>query len=256
MNLPTEARDFLEKLHRQTPLVLNVTNLVAMDLSANALLAVGASPLMAQSLDEIDDLVALSGALVVNGGTLDERWIALAHRACDAANAAHKPVVLDPVGAGASRLRTETFRDFLERHRPAVVRGNASEILALAGATAATRGVDATQAVEESIPSARTLAARHRTTVVVSGPVDYVTDGKDERRVVGGHPWMTRVTAMGCTASAIVGAALAVLPKPIDAGTAAMQVMAAAGERAGASDGPGSFRVAFLDALFAMGNAR
>jgi hydroxyethylthiazole kinase len=245
-----ETRAALRALRRRKPLVLNVTNLVAMDLTANALLAIGASPLVSQSLEETDELVGLADAVVVNGGTLDERWTALADTALETARALGKPAVLDPVGAGASRYRTATFRDLLRRHRLAAVRANASEILALAGSAATTRGVDATDAVETARDAARELAIASGASVVVSGLVDYVTDGHSERRVTGGSELMTRVTAMGCTASALLAAFLPVALSPLEAGAAAMEAMARAGELAASrATAPGSFRVAFVDAL-------
>ncbi len=231
------------------PLVHNVTNWVVMDLTANALLALGASPVMAHAVEEVEEMAALAGAVVLNMGTLDQSWIASMTATLAAARKHGKPVVFDPVGAGATRLRTQTARRMVEAGGVAVVRGNASEIAALAGAAGRTKGVDS---LDESLKVADAAAGLTAMcdVVVISGEKDVVV-GRDRRCVLAnGCALMTRVTGMGCTATALVGAFLAVQPDPFLASAHAMAVMGIAGELArDAGAGPGSLRMHFLDAL-------
>jgi hydroxyethylthiazole kinase len=238
----------------RSPLVHNVTNYVVMEVTANVLLAAGASALMAHEPEEMDDLLSIASALVLNIGTLDKTWIASMERAGEAANKRGKPVVLDPVGAGASRLRTRTSLYLLESVRPKVLRGNASEIMALApeavGAAFSSRGVDSTNASLEAAPAAMFLAEKYGCAVSVSGAEDWITDGCTTLLVKGGTPLMTRVTGMGCSSTALTAACVAVADSPLMGAAAAMALMAAAGNRAAATaGGPGSFLPAFLDAL-------
>lgn len=244
-------------LRASSPLVHSITNYVVMEVTANVLLAAGASPLMAHEPDELDDLLAIASALVLNIGTLDKSWIASMEKAGEAAKRHGKPVVLDPVGAGASRLRTETSLRLLERARPKVLRGNASEIMALAPEAAEGRsfskGVDSTNASFEAAPAALFLARKYDCVVSVSGAEDWVTDGHTSLLVKGGTPLMTRVTGMGCSSTALTAACAAVAFSPLMAAAAAMGIMAAASNRAAATArGPGSFLPAYLDALYGL----
>ncbi len=249
--------DAIQAVYEQTPLVHNITNFVVMQVSANALLAAHASPIMAHAPEEIDDLTDIDNALVLNIGTLDPAWIASMELAGRAMKAKGKPVVLDPVGAGASRLRTETALRLLDVVRPAILRGNASEIMALAAQirsadTPASKGVDSLNTSDEALNAARVLAERFGCVVSVSGRRDYITDGRSLLAVDGGSPLMPLVTGMGCSASAITGA-YAACAEPLTAAAAAMAVMASAGEKAGArAQGPGSFLPAFMDELHGL----
>jgi hydroxyethylthiazole kinase len=251
MDPTTAAADTLLRLRERTPLVHNITNYVSMDIVANALLAVGASPLMAHAPEEIDEIVALAGALVINIGTLSGAWVAAMERAAERAAVARIPWVLDPVGAGATGYRTSTSLQLARRH-PAVIRGNASEILALAGAERATRGVDSIRGSADARDAGERLARELRCVVAVTGAVDYVTDGTRMLRVDNGHPLMAKVTAVGCTASAIVGACVALsADDPLPATAHALAIIGVAGERAAReARAPGSFRVKLIDALF------
>lgn len=234
------------------PLVHGITNYVAMDLTANALLALGASPAMVHAEEEVTDFVGISSALVINIGTLSPPWVRAMTHAAAAAVALGKPWVLDPVGAGATRYRTGAAGE-LARMGPAVIRGNASEILALAGVAMGTRGVDSAHGVADAADAARTMARELGCTVAVSGAVDLVTDGDRELRVHNGHPMMTRVTALGCTATALTGALLAVQPDPLLAATYALAILGLCGETAARlADGPGSLRTHLLDALYRL----
>ena len=252
MSLPDSLREDLAALRERRPLVHNITNYVVMNLTANSLLAVGASPIMAHAEEELPELMGIASALVLNIGTLSAPWIRSMECAAAEARRRGVPIVLDPVGAGASRLRTETALVLL-RTAPAILRGNASEILALAGETRATRGVDSAHGSEDAAAAARALAREHGCCVVVSGEVDFVTDGSEDLLLCGGDPIMPRVTGMGCTATAIVGAFAGICPTPFRAAVAGMATMKVAGGQAAArAHGPGSFVPHFLDALYQL----
>jgi hydroxyethylthiazole kinase len=247
---PAEAAALdLIAVRTQAPLVHNITNYVVMNFTANALLALGASPVMAHAREEVADMVGIASALVINIGTLSPPWIDSMTVAMAEARRLGKPTVLDPVGAGATRFRTDTALALLGQG-PTVVRGNASEILALTSVAQTTRGVDATVGTEAADAVATELAVRAGTTLCISGAEDLIIDGHRRFRVANGDPWMSRVTGMGCAATAIVGAFAAVNPDPALAARHAMAVIGIAGELARArARGPGSFAVEFLDAL-------
>ena len=249
MNPESIWRD-LSAIRAKGPLVHNITNFVVMNVTANALLALGASPIMAHATGELDELLGIASALVLNIGTLDPCWIESMGMAAAAAGKRGIPIVLDPVGAGASRLRTETSLGLIERQRPAIIRGNPSEILALAGASGATKGVDSAHGSEEAEEAARRLAKAVGCVVVASGAVDFITDGASAVRIPGGTPLMPRITGMGCTSTALVGAFAAVSVAALDAAVAGMAVMkVAAAMAAEKASGPGTLQVHFLDAL-------
>jgi hydroxyethylthiazole kinase len=245
----------VDRIRETSPLVHNVTNLVAMTFSANVLIAVGASPIMATAPEETRELAGIAAALVINMGTLTREWIAGAKPAIEGARAAGRPWVLDPVGVGASAFRRETAADLLARS-PRIVRGNASEILALAGGIGAGKGVDSTHGAEAAAEAATALAARLRAVVAVTGAVDLVTDGKRSLRVANGHPLLTRTTASGCALTALVGAWAAILDDPLEATAGALAAYGIAAEIAAEQvGGPGSFVPALLDALGALDGA-
>ena len=240
-------------VRERSPLVHNITNFVVMNNTANALLAVGASPIMAHAPEELDELLAIASALVLNIGTLSAPWIESMRRAGRLARERGLPVVLDPVGAGASRLRTDTALGLMDEASPAVVRGNASEVMALAGEAGQTKGVDSTRDASEAGGPAASLANDRGCVAVASGATDVITDGERVVRITGGHALMPRVTGMGCTATALVGAFCAVNPDPLAAAAHAMAAMSAAGHKAAATaQGPGSMQIAFLDALYTL----
>jgi hydroxyethylthiazole kinase len=246
----------LADIRARAPLVHNITNYVVMNTTANALLALGASPVMAHAAEEVEEMVRLSSALVLNIGTLSGPWIEAMTRAARAAQRHGIPYVLDPVGCGATAYRTETAMHLVRTARPAVIRGNASEIRALAQSAGGAKGVDSLHTPEEALTEARTLARSLGCVVSVSGAVDLIVDAERSARVRNGHALMPRITGMGCTASAVTGAFLAVQPDAFEAAILAMLAMGVAGEMAGAkSPGPGSFQMHFLDALFALREA-
>ena len=250
----------LAKLRDTRPLVQNITNFVSMDIVANALLAAGASPAMVHAREELDEFGQLIGALVVNIGTLSPDWIDSMEAAAKGAHERGKPWVLDPVGAGATTFRTRTVLKLLE-HRPSVIRGNASEILAVAGAlgleaaAARGKGVDSGNSADEAAGVAAELALRLNCTVVATGEIDLVTDGRRSVRFANGSALMTLVTAVGCSLSAITGAFCAVTD-PFAAACAAVALVGIAGEMASEDATlPGRFRVAFIDRLASTGEA-
>ena len=235
----------------QRPLVHNITNYVVMNNSANALLAVGASPVMAHWTHEMEEMVDIANALVLNIGTLDENWLESMRVAGVAASRRGIPIVLDPVGAGATSARTSASLELIELCHPTVIRGNASEIMALVDASVKSKGVDSSAQSGDAVEAARKLALETGAVVVISGATDYITDGTVLHTVEGGDEIMTAVTGMGCTSTALVGAFAAVVEDPLVAATAAMAVMSLAGERAAArSRGNGSMQVNFLDELY------
>lgn len=250
--------DAIHAVHASVPLVHSITNFVVMQVSANALLAAHASPLMAHAAEEMDDLTSIDSALVLNIGTLDPAWLDSMELAGKLMKQKGKPVVLDPVGAGASGLRTRASLRLLDMVRPDILRGNASEIMALAAEIRSadkisTKGVDSLNSSDEALDSARALARRFRCVVSVSGETDVVTDGENVLVVEGGSPLMPLVTGMGCSASAVTGAYAAACENRLVAAAAAMAVMASAGEKAGrTAKGPGSFLPAFLDELYLL----
>lgn len=246
-----KAAEALEAIRAKSPLVHNITNLVVMNNTANALLASGASPVMAHARTEVEEMAAIAGALVINIGTLNQTWIEAMTSACRKANEVGVPVVLDPVGAGATKLRTETSMRLVSDNKITVVRANASEALAMTTKAAATKGVDSTHSVDEAADAARQIANELNTVVAITGAIDLVTDGETVLRVSGGHPLMGKVTGMGCTATALVGAFLAVEPGAVTATAAALAYLGLAGQKASQNcAGPGSFQVALLDALY------
>ena len=244
----------VQRIRSQAPLIHNITNYVVMNITANALLALGASPVMAHALDEVEEMVAIAQALVLNIGTLSPPWIEAMITAGRAARRKGIPVVLDPVGSGATALRTATAHRLIEEAAPAVIRGNASEIRSLALAERGTKGVESTHQAEETIAAAQSLARLARCVVSVSGATDVIVDGEAMVRVYNGHAMMPRVTGLGCAASALTGAFVAVNPSPFEAAAHAMMVVGIAGEMAAESSaGPGSLHVNFLDALYRLG---
>ena len=251
MGEPDAVWRTLAAIRAAEPLVHNITNIVVTNSTANALLAVGASPAMAESPDEVEELVGAAAALVVNLGTVSGHWPAAMRLATARAAATATPWVLDPVAVGALSYRSAVAAELL-RHRPQVVRGNASEILALSGsADAAGRGVDSRHRPEDALDAAKELASTVGCVVAVTGQVDYVTDGARLSTVHNGHPMMTRVTGLGCTATALIGACLAVEPDPFAAALHGLALLGVAGELAAAgSAGPGSLQTDLLNRLY------
>ncbi|MEC7783882.1 MAG: hydroxyethylthiazole kinase [Bacteroidota bacterium] len=240
-------------VREQAPLVQNITNYVVMNNTANALLAVGASPIMAHAHPEMQSMQAICQALVINIGTLDEYWVESMKLAVAAANQNSKPWILDPVGAGATAYRDEVLSELLAL-KPTAIRGNASEILALAKHnTTATKGVDSTSSSLEAIEAAQFLNKEYGALVVISGAVDIVVSEESVDQLKNGDALMTKITGMGCSATAILAAFIAVIPNKKEAALAATSLMAVAGELAAkSSQGPGSLQMHLLDKLHSI----
>ncbi len=243
----------VQHVRTAAPLVHNITNFVVMNNTANALLAVGASPIMAHAHSEVADMVTICQALVINIGTLDEYWVESMKKAAQTAHTLRKPWVLDPVGAGATPYRDQTLSELLA-YRPTAIRGNASEIMALAKAnTTPTKGVDSTAASSEAVEAARLLNHTYGAVVCISGETDILVAGEKELHLRNGDALMTKVTGLGCSATALIGAYLAVVPDAFEAVAAAMSHLAIAGQLAAQhAQGPGSLQVALLDALHTL----
>jgi hydroxyethylthiazole kinase len=248
------AGDSLRRLRETKPLVHQITNYVVMNETANATLALGALPVMAHAREEVEEMAAIAGALVLNIGTLSPAWVDAMLLAGRAANAHGVPVVLDPVGAGATTYRTETAKRILGEVQVAVLRGNAGEVATLVGVEAEVRGVESIGAGGD--PSDLALEAAQTLGVVasVTGPVDHVSDGERVIRVENGDPLMASITGTGCISSALTGCFLAVnRDRPLEAAAGALVAFGVAGEDAArGAKGPGSFHVALYDALAAL----
>jgi hydroxyethylthiazole kinase len=254
-DMTNKAAANLRLVRERKPLVHNITNYVVMNYTANALLACGAAPVMAHAAEEVEEMVSLAGALVLNIGTLSIPWIEAMIKAGKRANALHVPVILDPVGAGATALRTDSAKRLIEELSIQVIRGNASEVLSLSRERpgSRTKGVDSVHTVDQVAQMAVALAGELKTVLAVTGVVDLITDGKQTCRVMNGHEMMSHVTGTGCTATAIIGAFLAVEPHPLTAATTGLAYFGLAGEKAAAkASGPGTFQIALLDALYEM----
>jgi hydroxyethylthiazole kinase len=252
-NLAKKAGKNLKNLREKKPLIHNITNFVVMNYTANALLACGASPVMAHASEEVEEMVSFAGTLVLNIGTLTPYWVDSMLKAGKRANELNIPVILDPVGSGATKLRTESAKRLIDEISIKVVRGNASEVLSLAHEGSKTKGVDSIHTVDEAADAALTLSKELNTTLAITGKVDLITDGERIYRVSNGHALMGYCTGTGCTATVIIGAFLAVDPDSVTATTTALAYFGLVGEKAAAkSRAPGSFQIAMLDALYTM----
>ena len=252
------AQDLWNDIHAvrtQSPLVHSITNFVVMNLNANVLLAAGASPVMAHAHEEVKAMVGIAQSLVLNIGTLEPYWVDSMKVALAAAQQRGIPTVLDPVGAGATPYRNQTLNELLEVAHPSVIRGNGSEIMSTANAAIQTRGVDSSASANDALGAAQALTARTQGTVCVSGETDHILDAhKRWARLSNGHVWMTKITGVGCSSTALIGAFCAVQPDAWRATTSAMALMSVAGEVAAekaqaARQGVGSMAALLLDEL-------
>jgi hydroxyethylthiazole kinase len=244
----------LRTLRGQRPLVHQIANYVVMNETANATLAIGALPVMAHAGEEVEEMARLASSLVLNIGTLSEHWVEAMLLAGGTATARQIPVVLDPVGVGATEYRTATARRILGLVDVTVLRGNAGEIAALVGAQAEVRGVESIGAAMEPAELAREAARRLGVVTSVTGPVDHVSDGERVLAVSNGHPLLTSVTGTGCMSSALTGCFLAAKPgEPLEAAAEALAAFGVAAEDAAAgAAGPGTFHARLYDALYAL----
>ena len=239
------------QVRNTSPVVHSITNYVVMNNTANALLAIGASPIMAHAKSEVEDMVNISHSLVVNIGTLDEYWEESMLLAAQKANLLQKPWILDPVGAGATTYRDSVLSKLLSLH-PTVIRGNASEIIALAKTNnTTTKGADSTAQSDEAIEAAKTLVHNYNSVVCISGETDIVISNSQIIYLKNGHPMMPKVTGLGCTASALIGAFIGVIENKTEGVVSAMSLIGIAGELAAEkSTGPGSLQFNLIDRLY------
>lgn len=248
--------DHILQVREQSPLVHNITNYVVMNNTANALLAAGAAPVMAHAHAEVAEMTGICQALVINIGTLDEYWVESMLLAARTAAGSGTPWVLDPVGAGATAYRDRTLAELLAL-KPTVIRGNASEIMALARHnTSRTKGVDSTAGSREAIAAARYLQQHFAEVVCISGKTDIIISRSEDIYLDNGAALMTRVTGLGCSATALIGAFIAVIADKRAAVAAAMALLGIAGELAARdAAGPGTLQLAILDKLYQLSAA-
>ncbi len=246
----------LSAVKEQKPLVHCITNYVTVNDVANALLAIGGSPIMADDPKEVEEMTSIASALVINIGTLNQRTVASMILAGKQANQQGIPVVFDPVGAGASSLRKETTFRLLEEVQFSVIRGNLSEMTVVAGQQAASKGVDVSEQLQgkDGTAIAKQVATQYRCVAAITGAVDVISDGDRVVKISNGHPHLSGITGTGCTTTGMIGGFLAVTD-PMTAATAAIMTMGIAGEiaeeRCGIL-GNGSYRVAIMDAISLM----
>jgi hydroxyethylthiazole kinase len=249
-----QTGDSLRRLRETKPLVHQITNYVVMNETANATLALGALPVMAHAREEVEEMVALAGALVLNIGTLSPHWVDAMLLAGRAANSHGVPVVLDPVGAGATTYRTETAKRLLDEVQVTVLRGNAGEVATLVGVAAEVRGVESIGAGDDAAELARAAGSQLGLVASVTGPVDHISDGETVVAVANGHPLLAAITGTGCISSALTGCFLSVnRERPLEAAAETLIALGVAGEDAARdAKGPGSFHVALYDSLAAL----
>jgi hydroxyethylthiazole kinase len=248
------AGSTLRTMRARKPLVHQITNYVVMNETANATLAIGALPVMAHAGEEVEEMARIASSLVINIGTLSEHWVESMLLAGGTATARGIPVVLDPVGAGATAYRTETSRRILDIVGVTVLRGNAGEIATLVGADAEVRGVESISAGVAAADLAREAARSLGVVASVTGPVDHVSDGERVLAVANGDALLGAVTGTGCMSSALTGCFLAAKPdEPLEAAAEALAAFGVAAERAaGGAEGPGTFHARLYDALYAL----
>ena len=245
-----QISEALAKLIKAKPLVLNLTNSVTQDFMANSLLAIGAAPIMTESNEELEELIKIASSVNINIGTLSKKFIERCEKAIFLAKQYKKPIVFDPVGSGASLIRTKTANNFI-RHVD-IVRGNASEIISLQeNAIGKTFGVESTNSIVEAKNIAIELSKKYNITVIVSGPTDFITDGERESEILFGSPLMSRITGMGCTLTAVIAAFRGVLDDSFESAKFAVGYFGLCGELAAKQAAtPGTFRTNFIDALY------
>jgi hydroxyethylthiazole kinase len=252
---PSDIWSDVLTVRERSPLVHSITNLVVMNFNANVLLASGASPVMAHAHEEVTDMVGIAQALVLNIGTLDPYGVESMRLALVAAAKRGIPVVLDPVGAGATPYRNQCIELLLATASPTVIRGNGSEIMSVAGSAVQTRGVDSSAVANDALGAVRALVQRTGGTVCVSGETDHILDQHQRAaRLSNGHVWMTKITGVGCSATALIGAFCAVQPDAWRATVSAMAYLGVVGEVAAEKaiakgQGVGSMQAGLLDEL-------
>jgi len=251
INLGEKIFEIIERIRQERPLIHNITNMVAMNDTANIILAIGGLPVMAHAQAEVREMVRVAGALVLNIGTLTPEQIDSMIAAGEEANNLKKPVVLDPVGAGATHLRTESALRLQERIKIDIVRGNHAEVSILAGLKGSIKGVESVGSGENAVEAARSLARKLNQVVIITGKQDIVTDGKTVVEINNGSPMLGTITATGCMVTSLIATFAAVWDDYIMASTGALVCFGLAGERAAVkAQGPGSFKVNLFDEVY------
>lgn len=251
INLGKKIFGIIERIRQERPLIHNITNMVAMNDSANIILAIGGLPVMAHAQAEVREMVRVAGALVLNIGTLTSEQIDSMIAAGEEANNLKKPVVLDPVGAGATHLRTDSALHLQERIKIDIVRGNHAEVSILAGLKGSIKGVESVGSGKNAVEVARSLARKHNQVVIITGKQDIVTDGKTVIEINNGSPMLGTITATGCMVTSLIATFAAVWDDYIMASTGALVCFGLAGERAAVkAQGPGSFKVNLFDEVY------
>ena len=251
VNLGEKIFEIMEGIRQERPLIHNITNMVAMNDSANIILAIGGLPIMAHAREEVKEMVRAAGALVLNIGTLTSEQIDSMIAAGKEANSLKKPVVFDPVGAGATYLRTESALRLQERVKIDIVRGNYAEISVLAGLKGNIKGVESVGREKNSVEVARSLACKHNQVVVITGEKDIVTDGKTGLEISNGSPMLRTITATGCMVTSLIATFAAVCDDYVLASAGALVCFGLAGERAAVkAKGPGSFKMNLFDEVY------
>ncbi len=257
-------KKYIKNVREKSPLIHNITNYVTVNDCANVLLACGTSPIMADDKNEVEEITSICNGLNINIGTLNTRTVEAMVIAGKKANKLNHPVVLDPVGAGASTLRTETALRLLDEVKFTVIRGNISEIKTLAGNNTATQGVDANVAdkvtednLDSAVAFAKSFAKKTGAVIAITGEIDIVCDGEKAYCIRNGHPMMSSVTGTGCQLSAITAAYISAnIDSPLEATAAAVCTMGLAGEiaytRMSEMDGNSSYRNYIIDAIYNM----
>ena len=254
MDIIQSICDDLSAIRERRPLIHSITNLVVMNETANATLCIGALPIMSHAVEEVEEMVGVAGALVLNIGTLTPGWIDAMELAGKRANKLGIPVILDPVGAGATRLRTESAKRLLDEVKVSIVRGNAAEVAALAGISAEIRGVESISSGNTTDFVAREFALTFGCTVAITGVVDVVSDGKRTARISNGHVMLSKVVGTGCISNVIVASFAAVEKDPFIAAVGGLVSLGIAGEIAAQDnpDKPGTFHMELYNELYAL----
>ena len=254
MDIIQRICDDLEAIRRNRPLVHSLTNFVVMNETANVILCIGALPIMSHAKEEVEEMVSVAGALVLNIGTLTPDWIDAMELAGKRANEKGIPVILDPVGAGATKLRTDSCRRLLDEVKVSVVRGNAAEVATLAGMSAEIRGVESISASDAAEVIGREFASKSGVTAAITGVVDIVSDGKRTAKISNGHVMLSKVVGTGCMSSVMVASFAAVDSDPLLAAVGGLTAFGIAGEMAASVSGdrPGTFHAEIYNALYAL----
>jgi len=251
INLGGKIFEIIERIHQERPLIHNITNMVAMNDSANIILAIGGLPVMAHAQAEVREMVRAAGALVLNIGTLTSEQINSMIAAGEEANSFKKPIVLDPVGAGATYLRTESALRLQEKIKIDIVKGNYAEVSVLAGLKGDIKGVESVGDGENAVEVACSLARKHNQVAIITGEKDIVTDGKTVLEISNGSPMLRTITATGCMVTSLIATFAAVCDDYVLASAGALVCFGLAGERAAVkAPGPGSFKVNLFDEVY------